>query len=105
MSLDITYIRVQGGTSLAIDQNVKAHISYASYYGSYLGYTTNATGTWVHTRVDSSAEVGTYNAIALDANAKASISYYDATNGDLKYATNGSDLNLNFLPALYYLLF
>ncbi len=45
---------------------------------------------WSATFIDTSGEVGRYNAIAVDSGGQAHISYYDKTNGDLKYATNPS---------------
>jgi hypothetical protein len=75
-------------TSLAVDSNNKVHISYRDLTNYDLKYTTNATGGWVLTTVDSAGEVGNYTSIAVDSSDKVHISYYDSTNNDLKYATN-----------------
>jgi len=77
-------------TSIAVDLNDKAHISYYDIDNSSLKYITNASGSWVNETIDDSASVGMYSSIGLDSNGKAHIGYYDVTNYYLKYATNAS---------------
>ena len=77
-------------TSLALDSNNKAHISYYDVTNTNLKYATNDSGSWVTSTVDSTGTVGQYTSIALDSNNKVHISYYDVLNTDLKYATNAS---------------
>jgi hypothetical protein len=72
------------GTSIAIDSQNKAHISYCDYHNGALKYATNASGDWVITTLDA---VGRFSSIALDSQEKVHISYYDSC---LKYATNAS---------------
>jgi hypothetical protein len=77
-------------SSIALDTNNKAHISYYDDTNDDLRYATNASGEWVISIIDSDGDVGKYSSIALDINNKAHISYSDGTNGDLRYATNAS---------------
>ncbi len=77
-------------TSLALDAEGKAHISYYDYNNDDLKYATNESGSWVKETVDTTGDVGQYTSLALDAAGKPHISYYDTTNGDLKYTTNTS---------------
>jgi len=74
-------------TSIAVDANEKVHISYFDFTNGKLKYTTNATGSWVTSIVDSASDYD--SGIALDANGKVHI-VYDGTGGDLKYATNAT---------------
>jgi len=80
-------------TSIAIDSNNYAHISYEEqiYPNSPLMYATNASGSWNYSTVERTGNVGHYSSIAVDSNNKVHISYQDYTTGDLKYATNASD--------------
>ena len=80
-------------TSLALDNNGYACISYYYNTGGDLKYTrwngsqwVKANGTPGFETVDSVGNVGLYTSIALDNSGYARISYYDATNGHLKYA-------------------
>jgi hypothetical protein len=79
-------------TSLALDAEGKAHISYLNDtdYDFSLKYATNKSGTWVTETVDSEGTVGQYASLALDADGNAHISYvyYPGYNYVLKYATN-----------------
>jgi hypothetical protein len=91
---------IGGSTSIALDTNGKAHISYCNLINSggsqnYLKYATNAFGSWINETVDTtgtSTYVGGYgwlftsNSIALNISGKVYISYKDVTNSDLKYA-------------------
>ncbi len=71
-----------GYSSIATDTNGKVHISSP---GGALRYATNASGSWVITLVDKSAN---YSSIAVDSLNAVHISYYDSINKILKYATN-----------------
>ncbi len=73
-------------TSLALDAEGKAYISYFDNTNYDLKYITNKSGAWVAETVDSYGDVGRYTSLALDAEGKAHISYNDGTNEDLKYA-------------------
>jgi hypothetical protein len=75
-------------TSIAVDSNDKAHISYLDGTNEDLKFATNASGIWVTTTVDASGDVGYDTSIAVDSNDKAHISYYGGLTGDLKHATN-----------------
>jgi hypothetical protein len=80
------------GVSLAIDSIGKVHICFqeSDGYYSYLRYTTNSSGIWVSTLIDTA--VGLHDpGIAIDSNNKIHISYLDDTTYyTLKYATNVS---------------
>ena len=77
-------------TSIALDSNGKAHISYYDVTNDDLKYATNASGSWVTQTVNPSGSAGLYSSIALDSNNKAHIACQDGLNSDLKYATNAS---------------
>lgn len=74
-------------TSIAVDANEKVHISYYDFTRGMLKYTTNVTGNWVTSIIDSGGDYDT--GISLDANGKVHI-VYDGTGGDIKYATNAT---------------
>jgi hypothetical protein len=79
-------------THLAVDSNNKVHICYHGFFdliGGALKYTTNASGEWVTSTIDS-GEAGLYSSIAIDSKNKVHISYLAGTDGVLKYATNVS---------------
>ncbi|MBI5664011.1 MAG: hypothetical protein HZC49_02805 [Nitrospirae bacterium] len=77
-------------TSIAVDADNKAHISYYDSTNDDLKYATNVSGSWVKTTV--AGRGGYYNSIAVDSSRKAHISYYESYLGSdtLKYATNAS---------------
>ena len=78
-------------TSLGLDSNDKAHISYSDSTNGGLKYATNASGAWVLDTLDSTGYVGWYNSLGIDSNDAVHISYYDGfPNSALKYATNAS---------------
>ena len=77
------------GLSLAIDSTDHLHVSFYDKTQGVLNYATNNSGAWTIVPVDSSGNVGWYNAIAVDSNKKIHIGYFDMTNGKVKYATNG----------------
>jgi uncharacterized repeat protein (TIGR02543 family) len=79
-------------SSIAVDTNNKAHISYLLSGYSDLRYATNGSGSWETSTIDSAGISGACSSIALDTNNKVHISYLDFTNGDLRYATNESGL-------------
>ncbi len=89
-----------GYSSLAIDDNNQAHISYYFYdtvdNAGYLKYATKASGSWKTSIVDAekdsdgnyTGDRGGYTSIAIDSNNRPRISYYDFDNHRLKYARN-----------------
>ncbi len=82
-------------TSIALDNNNKIHISYASYGGSNgkLKYVTNASGDWVYVTIDNVNTDVMGTSIAVDHNNKVHIAYIEHTStgySNLKYATNAS---------------
>ncbi|MFH0791036.1 MAG: choice-of-anchor U domain-containing protein [Candidatus Omnitrophota bacterium] len=84
-------------SSIAIDSSDKVHISYSDCSNGWgysnLKYTTNASGTWITTTVDSSGDTGGEPSIAIDSSNNVHISYLDRSNNDeLKYATNASGI-------------
>ena len=81
---------VGNDTSIAVDSNDRAHISYYDRTNGDLKYATNAGGSWATYTLDSVGNVGMFTSIAVDSNNKVHISYLDWTNADLKYATNAS---------------
>lgn len=75
-------------TSLAIDENGYAHISYYddSFHDLKYAYQLESGG-WLSETVDSTGDVGRYSSLALDEFGYAHISYYDGyPNYNLKYA-------------------
>ena len=75
-----------GNTSLAIDVEGYAHVSYYSGHNS-LGYVHQHASGWQSGEiVDDLADVGKYNSLGLDRSGNPHISYYDTDNNDLKYA-------------------
>ncbi|UCD91814.1 MAG: PKD domain-containing protein, partial [Methanobacteriota archaeon] len=82
-------------TSVAVDSNDRAHISYFDETNSDLKYAKWTGSSWVTETVDSNDTVGEYSSLALDSNDRAHISYYDGTKQDLKYARwTGSAWNI-----------
>jgi hypothetical protein len=73
-------------TSIALDNNGYAHISYYDYTNRDLKYARWTGSSWVRQSIDNTGDVGSYTSIALDKNQNPHISYYDNTNGNLKYA-------------------
>jgi hypothetical protein len=81
-------------TSLALDAEGKAHISYLDPIDSINGnlkYATNKSDAWVTETVDCTGFVGAYASLALDGAGTPHISYYDQTTYDLKYASIDQD--------------
>jgi C1A family cysteine protease len=75
-------------SSLALDSNGKAHISYYSAPTRDLKYADNASGSWKTEKVDFEIDAGKYTSIAVDSEDHVHISYFDATDNVLKYATD-----------------
>lgn len=77
-------------TSIAVDTNGFAHISYYDYSNYNLKYANNTTGVWVPEIAEAALDSGWWSALALDSNGKAYISYLDKTNNVVKYTMNVS---------------
>lgn len=77
-----------GDTSLALDSNNKAHISYGFVGGIGLKYATNRTGSCQIATLDQDMWVGGPLSIAMDSNNKVHVSYYNRGNEVIKYASN-----------------
>ncbi|MBI5747948.1 MAG: hypothetical protein HZA00_02405 [Nitrospinae bacterium] len=82
-------------SSIAIDSNNKAHISYNSNSSGALKYTTNTSSSWNIATIDTN---GYFTSIKVDSNNKVHISYSSPDN--LKYATNISGLWLTATLAI-----
>lgn len=88
-----TPISTSHHTSIATDADGNAHIAYFHDFADQdLEYATNASGTWVTTKIDTEGNVGYDCEIAIDPNGFAHIVYRDLTSATLlKYANNLSD--------------
>lgn len=88
-------------SSLSLDKNGKAHISYHDGYPSYsLKYATNISGSWQKYTIDqgnSSLIFGFQTSIKVDELNRIHISYQDHINGDLKYAAVLGPINSNLI--------
>ncbi len=73
-------------TSLSLDGDGYAHISYCDHSYGYLKYAYQDASGWHIQIVDSEGRVGSDTSLALDGSGYAHISYYDQTNAELKYA-------------------
>lgn len=75
-------------TSLALDTNYDAHISYYYNDASTMGlkYAFWNGSSWETNFVDSSGNVGKYSSLKLDSEGNSYVSYYDDSLGNLKYA-------------------
>ena len=98
VSVDITG-HVGRYTSISIDSNDNAHISYYDTTNSDLKYATCSSGcttasNWDKVSVDTSGSVGYYTSIAIDSIDTIHISYFDNTNDDLKYVVLDSSSNM-----------
>ena len=74
--------------SLALDNANFAHASFSNSDGVY--YTTNASGQWFNTAVDTSAGQSGHTSIDVTLSGIAHISYHDSTNDDLHYGSNAT---------------
>jgi hypothetical protein len=82
-----------GFTSIAVDSNNHAHISYYRGTGTNhdVMYATNASGNWVASTIDSIGNlVWPITSMAVDSKNHVHICYYDESLSALKYATNAS---------------
>jgi hypothetical protein len=75
-------------SSIAIDQQGWAHISYYNYSAYNLNYATNKGGSWKVETVDGTNDTGGSTSIALDSLGYAHISYWLSGLNKLGYATN-----------------
>ena len=79
-------------TSIALDSNNKAHVSYQTTVSNDLHYSTNASGSWV-TSIIYNGSLSWHpkivaSSIGIDSNNKVHISFSDSYTANLKYATN-----------------
>ncbi len=83
-------------SSMAIDLNNKAHISYFDHTNDAFKYATNSTGAWTSEMLDNGIGAIPYvyfaqdTSLAVDSKNKVHISYFSYTESALKYATNTS---------------
>jgi hypothetical protein len=91
-------------TSMALDSLGKLHISYhgwsKDYTTSFLRYTNNTAGYWVHETVNSGGKVGKYTSIAIDSSDNVHISYFDEGSSTLRYASAVAT-NFSVSPAVH----
>ncbi len=73
-------------TSLKLDGQGVAHISYFDDTDDDLKYAYKSGGVWTTETVDATGSVGYYASLELDGQGFPRISYFDLTNIDLKYA-------------------
>lgn len=86
---------VGGYTSLVVDNDGYARISYYDFSNGDLRYARWNGSYWKIETVDSTGDVGSYSSLVLDSDGYPRISYYDATNSDLKYASwDGTSWNI-----------
>ncbi|MED6338473.1 MAG: Ig domain-containing protein, partial [Candidatus Thermoplasmatota archaeon] len=80
--------------SIVTDTNAKVHIvSYRAGSKEDLRYTTNESGSWVTTTIDSDMRVGQFCSIAIDSSDGLHVSYHRNEGNDLKYAYKASGSN------------
>lgn len=84
---DVETLSSTSNTSIAVDSNGKAHISYYDSSNQWLKYATNESGSFLSSAIDNGG-VGQYSSIAVDTNNKVHVSYYDGGVQALKYITN-----------------
>jgi hypothetical protein len=70
---------INSPTSMALDSEQRAHITYYDWFHADLKYATNANGSWMISTPASEGEVGQGPSIALDANNMPHISYIDTS--------------------------
>lgn len=79
-----------GQTSLALDSQNRAHVSFYDWGTADLMYAAeNSSGGYDIEAADTAENVGKYNSLAIGPEGFANIAYYDAANGDLKLTYNG----------------
>jgi hypothetical protein len=72
-------------TSLALDAQDRAHVSYYDWSNQNLMFAAQDTGSgWSHQTLDANGNVGRFSSLAIAPDGSDNIAYYDATNGDLK---------------------
>lgn len=82
-------------SSLVVDDQNRAHISYYDHGNGDLKYARWTGSKWEIETVDASDNVGRYTSLALDANGYPHISYFDLIHFHLKYANwDGSQWNI-----------
>ncbi len=87
-------------TSIALDQNNYAHISYYDNTNDDLKYAKWDGSAWNIETLDNEGNVGHNTSIVIDQNDHPHISYYDFTNHDLKYAKwDGSAWNIETIDS------
>jgi len=78
-------------TSIKVDSNNKAHISYYDVKNGRLKYARGNASSWETFTVDNNGVNGKHTSLILNSNQQPRISYYDVNNAHLKYASfNGS---------------
>ncbi|MBI5102577.1 MAG: DUF1566 domain-containing protein [Nitrospirae bacterium] len=85
--------------SIAVDSDLKAHLSYGESSDSSLKYATNASGPWVKSTIEVTGWLGPYSSIAVDSNNYAHVSYFKSDPVDpnaayIRYATNAGIFKL-----------
>jgi hypothetical protein len=73
-------------TSIDLDENGYAHISYRDFGNEDLKYAYQDSSGWHIETVDSQGDVGTYTSLAIGKYGSVHISYFDNGNKKLKYA-------------------
>jgi hypothetical protein len=77
--------------SVAIGSDGSQHLAYYDWYGGFLWYATDASGSWVSRLIDDNGDMGHYSAIALDPNGFVHIAYTQELSREpiaCRYATN-----------------
>ena len=98
---DLNITVLASSFDMAIDSNDNIHISWENYTDYDLMYTTNASGEWITTSVDTSGRKGYANSIAVDSQNKPHIMYvtesyngwYEDYSLHLRYATLSEEGN------------
>jgi hypothetical protein len=99
---DIVDAIIIGCTSIDIDYNNRAHISY--FGGNHLKYAKWTGSSWSIETVNSTGQVGCWNSIAVDSMNRPHISYNDYNNFDLNYAQwTGSSWEFSTVDSTGYL--
>jgi len=78
-------------SSIAVETNGRAYISYQDITNSDLKYAFYDGNQWSSTTVESNGFVGAHTSIGIDSNEEIHISYQDGSNNVLKYAKTSRD--------------